>query len=117
MADAAIFIGWNRPVAGREVQAAAFFKECLNLYGAFQKEGKIESFEPVLLSAHGGDLNGFVLLRGDVKKLGDLRQDERFIDLTLKGTMLVGGWGAIPAYINQGIEHLMTRYQTLATAK
>jgi hypothetical protein len=115
MADAAMFIGWNRPVAGRETQAAAFYKESMGLYATWQKEGKIESFEPVLLAAHGGDLNGFVILRGDQKKLDDLRHDERYIDTMLKGVMLVTGWGSIPAYINQGVEKLMTRYVQLSS--
>jgi hypothetical protein len=114
MADAALFIGWNRPVVGRETQAGAFFKESLALYASWQKEGKIESFEPVLLASHGGDLNGFVILRGDSKKLDDLRHDERYIDTVLKGTMLATGWGVIPAYINQGLEKMMTRWQQLA---
>lgn len=115
MADAMMFIGWNRPVVGRETQAAAFWKESLTLYGALQKEGKIESYEPVLLASHGGDLNGFVILRGDGKKLDELRHDERYIDTMIKGSMLTTGWGSVPGFINQGLEKIMGRWQTLAS--
>jgi hypothetical protein len=115
MADAALFIGWNRTVAGKEAQAAAFFKESLTLFGAFQKEGHIESFEPVLLAAHGGDMNGYMLLKGAQAKLDALRHDERFTDMVLKGTLWVSGYGVVPAYIGAGLEKLMARWTMLAT--
>jgi hypothetical protein len=77
MPNAAIFIGWNRPSVGREQQAMQVFQKSLEFYGKLQSDGRIESFEPVILSAHGGDLNGFVLLRGDAEKLAEIRRDER----------------------------------------
>jgi len=36
-------------------------------------EGEIESFEMVLLEPHGGELGGFILLRGDQDKLARIR--------------------------------------------
>ncbi len=113
MADAVLFMGWNRPVAGREAQANALFKESLGQLATWQKEGRIESFEPVVLSAHGGDLNGFVLVRGDARKLAELRLDERYIDMMIKGNMLLIGWGSIPGFVGQGLERMMARYEAL----
>ena len=115
MADATLFVGWNRPVSGRESQAAAYWKESMGLYTALQKEGRIESFEPVLLAAHGGDLNGFVLVRGTPQKLDEVRQDERFIDLVLKGTMLTSNFGVVSGYVGAGLEKVMNRWVTLST--
>ena len=65
MANHAIFIGWNRPVAGREQQAMKLWGKCMEYYGKLLADSRVESFEPVLLSPHGGDLNGFILIRGD----------------------------------------------------
>src|SRR5215211_2257779 len=60
VADAAIFVGWGQIVRGREMKALAVFNESIAYYTRLQQEATIESFEPVLLSAHGGDLAGFV---------------------------------------------------------
>lgn len=113
-ADASLFIGWNRTVAGKETQAAAFFRESLTLFAAFQKEGHIEHFEPVLLSAHGGDLNGFMLLKGMQAKLEALRHDERFVDMVLRGTLLTTNYGVVSGYVGQGLEKVMARWTMLA---
>jgi hypothetical protein len=69
MANAAIFIGWGNVVRGRERKALQVFNEALHYWSGLQQQGEIESFEPVLLELHGGDLNGFILIRGDRDKL------------------------------------------------
>jgi hypothetical protein len=55
MANGVLFIGWKRPVPGREQQAMGLFQKGIEYYAKSQSEGKIESYEPVILSAHGGD--------------------------------------------------------------
>ena len=81
MADHVLLIGWNRSIVGREQQAVQLFQKTVEFYGKLQAEGRIESFEPVLLSAHGGDLNGFFLLKGEAKKIAEVRGDETFLVL------------------------------------
>ncbi len=73
MADSALFIGWGPVVRGREQQALELFNESMQYYGELQQKKEIENFEVALLEAHGGDLSGFILLRGDVEKLSRLR--------------------------------------------
>lgn len=36
------------------------------------RKGEIDGFDPVLLDAHGEDLNGFFLIKGDRRKLDAL---------------------------------------------
>lgn len=48
-------MGWDRSIAGREAQAAQLFQEVVQYLGGLQQVGTIQSFEPVLLSPHGGD--------------------------------------------------------------
>ena len=64
MADAALFIGWGQVVRGREKRAVQVFNESVEYWGKLQADGKIDDFEVVLLTPHGGDLQGFALLRG-----------------------------------------------------
>ena len=65
MANAALVIGWGPVVPGREQKALQVFGEAIQYYTRLQQQGQIESFEPVALEPHGGDLNGFLLVRGD----------------------------------------------------
>lgn len=67
-----LFFAWNRSIAGREKLSAAHFQEFLQYLAARKQAGAIDSFEPVFLDTHGGDLNGFVLVRGEPGKLDAL---------------------------------------------
>jgi hypothetical protein len=69
MAGEPLFIGWGAVVRGREKQALKVFQESMEYYGKLQQDGRIEGFDVLLLAPHGGDLNGFVILRGDRKAL------------------------------------------------
>ena len=113
MANAVIFLGWNRPSVGREQQARQLFQKTLEFYGKLQTEGRIENFEPVILSAHGGDLNGFILIRGDAKKLSEIKRDETFVDLVIEGEYCVDGFGHVDGYIEDGLIDVMSRWEKL----
>lgn len=74
-ANGAIFIGWNRPVPGKEQQAMKLWQDSMEYFEKLRTEGCIESFDPVLLTAHGGNLNGFVFIKGDQQELDKVRRD------------------------------------------
>ena len=103
MADAAIFVGWGQVVRGREAKALAVFTEATAYYARLQQEGTIESFEPVILSAHGGDLAGFVLLRGDRAKLDALKGTDEFARISLRANLIVDNLGVIDAAIGASL--------------
>ena len=65
MADHGIFIGWSDVIVSRERQAEKVFGEAIAFMTDLQTRGSIESFEPVFLRPHGGDLGGFMLVRGE----------------------------------------------------
>ena len=113
MANAVIFLGWNRPSVGREQQAMQVFQKSLEFYTKLQTEGRIESFEPVILSSHGGDLNGFILLRGDAEKLSEIRRDETFVDIVIEAEYCVDGFGHVDGYIGEGLDDVITRWAKL----
>ncbi len=50
MADRILFISWGAPVAGREERGLEVFNDAVGLYGRMQQEGRIESFDVVLLN-------------------------------------------------------------------
>ena len=113
MANAVIFLGWNRPTVGREQQAMVVFQKSIKFYGKLQNEGRIESFEPVILSAHGGDMNGFFLLRGDAEKLSEIKRDETFLNIVIEAEYCVDGFGHIDGYIGDGLNDVISRWAKL----
>jgi hypothetical protein len=116
MADRVIFIGWNRAVVGREQQAMQLFQKSVEFYSKLQADGRIKSFDSVLLSAHGGDLNGFVLLKGKAEKLGELQRDKTFVDLAIEAGYCLEGVGIVPGFIGEGLTDAFARWSKLLGA-
>jgi hypothetical protein len=111
MADAGLFIGWGAPVRGREAKGLEVFNEALAYYGRLQQEGVIEGFETVILEPHGGDLQGFILVRGGEEKLAQLRVDDEFVRLSTRASLIVESVGVIGAALGEGLEQAITTYQ------
>ncbi len=111
MATGALFIGWGPNVQGRERQGLQVFNEGLQYYAGLQQRGEIESFEPVLLEPHGGDLYGFILIRGDQEKLARLRTDPDFQRLNTRAGLVVRNFGVVGAYVGEEQARLFGVYQ------
>lgn len=107
MAEFGLFIGWGSPRAGKEAAAGKVFEEAVAYWTALQAAGEIESVEQVLLSAHGGDLLGFALLRGDPEKLGRLSMTPEFQRLTMRAGACLDGVGVVSAAIDAGVTRQM----------
>jgi hypothetical protein len=107
MANACLFIGWNRAIQGREQLAMELFQTCLAYYGKLQAAGTIESFEPVVLLPHGGDMNGFILLRGDAQKLQTLRMSHEMLELETQAQLCLQGVGVITGLVGEGLQSIM----------
>jgi hypothetical protein len=107
MADAALFIGWGPVVRGREAKALAVFGEAIAYYGRLAEEGRVEDFETVLLDPHGGDLAGFVLLRGSSEQLAAVQADAEFDRLTVRAQFIVDNIGIVRARIGDGIGQIL----------
>ena len=110
MADAGLFIGFGNPVRGREDQAIELFNETIGWYARLQEEGEIESFEPVFLEPHGGDLGGFILLRGDAEKLSALRVSDEFTQFTIRSSLYVDSIGVVGADMGERLQSQMAYY-------
>ncbi len=111
MADAGLFIGWGEVVRGREERALEVFNETIQFYGQLQADGRIESFEPCLLEPHGGDLQGFVLLRGSQEQMDDVHNDDEFERLMTRANFIVDNLGVIQAAMGEELGRQMGIYQ------
>jgi hypothetical protein len=97
MADHGIFIGWGEVIAGRERQAEKVFGEAIAYFTGLQEKGTIESFEPVFLRPHGGDLSGCMLVRGDRDAMHEVLHSPEWERLSARTTAIVHGFGVVPA--------------------
>ena len=113
MANAALFLGWTRAVTGREQQAMDLFAKGMEYYTKSKSEGKIESFEPVILSAHGGDLNGFILIKGDAEKLSAFRREDTFVEYAVEAGFCLQGFGVLDGYIGDSVTDFLSRWSKL----
>ncbi len=95
MGSRVIFVGWDRSVPGREAISGAHFQEFVEYLGGLQQAGTIQSFQGVLLDPHGGDLNGFFLLQGEVDQLAALSGTEEWANHTTRAGMHLEGFGVV----------------------
>jgi hypothetical protein len=111
MAGEALFLGWGPVIRGREQKSLGVFQETVEYYGKLQQEGKIESFEPVLVAPHGGDLGGFVLIRGERARLDEVRSSEEFERLVTRAASVVDNVGVINAFTGDALGQALGRFQ------
>ncbi len=111
MAEAGLFVGWGPPVRGREAKSLDVFGESVAYWGRLEQDGRIESFEVVLLYPHGGDLAGFALLRGSHDQLNEVGGDEEFLRLTSRAGVIVEGLGVVRASLGEGLERQIGFFQ------
>lgn len=89
------FFAWNRSIPGRERLSAEHFQDFLQYLGKEQQSGRIQSFEPIFLDPHGGDLNGFILIRADSTKLDALIASPEFVRHRTRGMLHLEGSGLV----------------------
>ena len=116
MADNALFIGWGAGVRGREEQALRVFEETIGFWTQAQQDGRVESFEPILLEPHGGGLGGFILVRGERAQLDALRASAEYQRLTARAAAIVDDIGLINAYGGEALARQLGYFQEAAGA-
>lgn len=109
----AIFFGWNRSIAGRERISGQHFSEFVSYLEGLKKQGSIDSYDVMFLTPHGGDMNGFFLIRGGNAKLDAVMGSEEWGVHMTRASLHLSGSGAIRGYTGGLIEGLMKRWSEL----
>lgn len=110
MSGNVILMGWNRPTTGREDRATQDFQDFMQYLGGLQQAGTIASFEPVFLDFHGGDMNGFFLLRGESAKLNALQSSEEWLTFMTRAGYSLEGLGVVRGVTGEMIMEQMNRW-------
>jgi hypothetical protein len=116
MADDGIFIGFGKPVPGREQEALQVFKDALAYYAELVEEGVLESFVPVLLEPHGNELGGYIFLYGEYEKLAELKQREEFMRIMIRAGLAVDHLGVVDAAVGDRLIREMALYEEQVAA-
>jgi hypothetical protein len=107
MKKGALFVGWGAIIPGREKSASRVLGEAMEYLQRLKEEGVIDSIDVVLLEPHGGELEGFVLIRGEHDCLAKLRGEESFLQ-TIVGVQLVHTKvGVIGAYADAEMQSVL----------
>ena len=110
MADRAVVISWGGPVAGREERGLEVFNEAIGFYGKCQQEGRIESFDVVLLVPNAG-MNGFITLKGSADQLNALKEDDDYRRILTDANLIVKNMCVVDGAANEGVADFVQRYQ------
>jgi hypothetical protein len=110
MADRVLVISWGEPVRGREERALEVFNEAIGLSGRMQQDGRIESFDVVLLNPN-GEMAGYMELHGSDEQIAALDTDEEFMRNTVDATLIVENLRHTVGYTNEGVARQMAMYQ------
>ena len=106
MSKGALFVGWGALIPGREEAAQKVLKEAIQYLQRLQQEGAIDSFEAVALEPHGGDLAGFVLVKGDKEIVAELRVSAEFVRITARVQLVHSHVGVVGAYTGAEMQTL-----------
>jgi hypothetical protein len=104
MSDAAILVGWDRPLPGRESDALALLDRLYRYLEQIKTSGQIGSYTRVWLEPHGGSLNGFVLIEGGGAELQALKQTEAWNDGVSRLTLALDGVTVNHARVGAGAD-------------
>lgn len=107
-----LFMGWTYPKTGRERQAGELFDSVTNYWKGLQQDGRIESFEPVILTQHGGELNGFFLVRG-IDDIEEIRNSDEFVKLAMQCGYCLNGFGIVAGYSGDEVTHTMKQWRSI----
>jgi hypothetical protein len=106
VAKGALFVGWGALITGREKAARSVLGEAMQYLQRLQKERAIDSMEVVALEPHGGDLHGFVLVKGDQETLARLRVDDEFVRMMVGVQLVHSKVGVVGAYTGAEMQSL-----------
>ena len=106
MAKGALFVGWGALIPGREEAARGVLGEAMRYLQRLQGEGTLDAVEAVALEPHGGDLHGFVLVRGEREALARLRVSDEFVRVIVGVQLVHTHVGVVGAYAGEEMRSL-----------
>lgn len=111
MAEAALCTTFGEPVPGREKQALKIYGDTVEYYTRLQQEGKIERFDVTIIGPTGGQVNGFIVVRGTANQVDTLRRTKEFQQMINSVQLVASHTSVHDAYVDEGLAQIMSQYQ------
>jgi hypothetical protein len=105
-----VMFGWKRSLPGREHLSSRHFDEFVAYLAGLQKQGLIDSFEPVLLDPNSSGMIGFFLIRADDPKLSAMLSSEAWTDHMVRAMIHLDQPTLIRAVSGQLVQELMGKW-------
>ena len=86
------------------------FNDAIGLYGRLQQDGRIESFDVVLLDPN-GDLGGYIELHGTHEQLSAIQEDEDYRRVLYDAGLVVKRLRGVEGFTNEAISREVAMYQ------
>jgi hypothetical protein len=116
MAKGALFVGFGAIIPGREKTASMVLGTAMEYLQRLREQGVLDGVETVLLEPHGGELEGFVLVKGDKDALARLRVDHEFIKNIVAVQLVHTKVGVVGAYAGAEMQALLSTWDDQETA-
>lgn len=107
MSTNVVVFGWKQSIPGREALSGQHFQDFLQYLQQQQGQGAIESFEPVLLEPSGGELNGFILIRGEPAKLATLVGSPEWVQHQVRAMLHLHGMAILRGVTGRAVMERM----------
>jgi len=112
--DSALIIQWGATAPGRERKAVELFGETLRFLTGLVTKGRVASVEPFFLQPHGGDVEGFFIMRGDRDELNKIRGEDDFQRYSVRAQAVVQHFGVIEAITGEQLNKHMAWFTEAA---
>lgn len=113
MSSNVVFFAWDQPIPGRENLSAEHFQDFVQYLSGLQQQGTIQSFDTVFLEPHGGDMNGFFLIRGESSQLDALLSSTEWVTHITRATTHLQSVGTVRGVTGELIAERMNLWTTL----
>ena len=110
-----IFFAWNRSIPGREETSGQHFDEFVAYLGAQAQSGAIQGFDVCFLDSHGGDLNGFFIIKGDAGSLDALTATVEWTEHIVRASLHLDGFGAVRGVTGEAVAKRMDLWKRLSS--
>ena len=88
--ETGLLFRWGRPVPGREDQAVGLFGEVMAYFDELKAAKRVTFFEPFFFSTSDSEVDqGFMIVKGPVTEIFKLVEEERFIFIMNKSSLLL----------------------------
>ena len=106
-----VIFGWNRPIPGRERMSEKHFEDFVGYCTELKKNNTIESFDIIFLDPHGGDMNGFFLVRGEPGSLDRMISSKEWVNHITRATMHLEGVGVVRGQTGDLVMEMMNTWR------